>query len=104
MRGQYANPVIVLDEVEKASGSTQFDPLAALYQLLEPETASAFRDEFIDVTLSPGAANEGSYDGPAADRRAYSGERERSRGWPAGSPLITQIITSSAASPKTQAR
>ena len=51
VRGNYANPVIVLDEVEKASGSTQSDPLAALYQLLEPETACAFRDEFIDVDI-----------------------------------------------------
>ncbi|MCS0588930.1 AAA family ATPase [Massilia norwichensis] len=51
VRGKYANPVIVLDEVEKATGSSQSDPLAALYQLLEPETASAFRDEFIDVDI-----------------------------------------------------
>jgi ATP-dependent Lon protease len=51
VRGQYANPVVVLDEVEKATGSTQSDPLAALYQLLEPETSRAFRDEFIDVEI-----------------------------------------------------
>ncbi len=51
VRGQYANPVAVLDEVEKASGSSQSDPLAARYQLLEPETSRAFRDEFIDVEL-----------------------------------------------------
>src|SRR6476661_7699032 len=51
VRGQFANPVIVLDEVEKATGSSQSDPLAALYQLLEPETACAFRDEFIDVDI-----------------------------------------------------
>lgn len=51
VRGQFANPVVVLDEVEKASGSSQSDPLAALYQLLEPETAQAFRDEFIDVEI-----------------------------------------------------
>ncbi|GAB3426855.1 AAA family ATPase [Massilia solisilvae] len=51
VRGQFANPVVVLDEVEKASGSSQSDPLAALYQLLEPETATAFRDEFIDVDI-----------------------------------------------------
>ncbi|QNA88032.1 AAA family ATPase [Massilia sp. Dwa41.01b] len=51
VRGQYANPVVVLDEVEKATGSSQSDPLAALYQLLEPETARAFRDEFIDVEV-----------------------------------------------------
>ncbi|MFC0251252.1 AAA family ATPase [Massilia consociata] len=51
VRGQYANPVVVLDEVEKATGSSQSDPLAALYQLLEPETSKAFRDEFIDVEV-----------------------------------------------------
>jgi ATP-dependent Lon protease len=51
VRGQYANPVVLLDEVEKASGSTQSDPMAALYQLLEPETSRAFHDEFIDVDL-----------------------------------------------------
>ncbi len=51
VRGRYANPVVVLDEVEKASGSSQSDPLAALYQLLEPETSRAFRDEFIDVEI-----------------------------------------------------
>lgn len=51
VRGQYANPVVLLDEVEKATGSTQSDPLAALYQLLEPETSRNFRDEFIDVDI-----------------------------------------------------
>jgi ATP-dependent Lon protease len=51
VRGRYANPVVLLDEVEKATGSTQSDPLAALYQLLEPETSRAFHDEFIDVDL-----------------------------------------------------
>lgn len=51
VRGQFANPVLLLDEVEKATGSTQSDPMAALYQLLEPETSSAFRDEFIDLEI-----------------------------------------------------
>jgi ATP-dependent Lon protease len=51
VRGKFANPVVLLDEVEKASGSSQSDPLAALYQLLEPETSRAFHDEFIDVDL-----------------------------------------------------
>lgn len=51
VRGKFANPVVLLDEVEKASGSTQSDPMAALYQLLEPETSRAFHDEFIDVDL-----------------------------------------------------
>lgn len=51
VRGRFANPVVLLDEVEKATGSTQSDPLAALYQLLEPETSRAFHDEFIDLDL-----------------------------------------------------
>ena len=51
VRGQYANPVVLLDEVEKASGSSQSDPLSSLYQLLEPETSRNFRDEFIDVDI-----------------------------------------------------
>jgi ATP-dependent Lon protease len=51
VRGQFANPVVLLDEVEKATGSTQSDPLAALYQLLEPETSCAFRDEYIDLEI-----------------------------------------------------
>ncbi|MBI3230900.1 MAG: AAA family ATPase [Burkholderiales bacterium] len=51
VRGRYANPVVLLDEVEKATGSTQSDPLSALYQLLEPETSRNFRDEFIDVDI-----------------------------------------------------
>ncbi|NEX59689.1 AAA family ATPase [Noviherbaspirillum galbum] len=51
VRGKFANPVVLLDEVEKASGSTQSDPMAALYQLLEPETSRAFHDEFIDIDL-----------------------------------------------------
>ncbi|MBI1890608.1 MAG: AAA family ATPase [Burkholderiales bacterium] len=51
VRGRFANPVVLLDEVEKATGSTQSDPLAALYQLLEPETSCAFRDEYIDLEI-----------------------------------------------------
>jgi ATP-dependent Lon protease len=51
VRGRFANPVVLLDEVEKATGSTQSDPMAALYQLLEPETSRAFHDEFIDLDL-----------------------------------------------------
>ncbi len=51
VRGKFANPVVLLDEVEKATGSTQSDPMAALYQLLEPETSRAFHDEFIDINI-----------------------------------------------------
>jgi ATP-dependent Lon protease len=49
--GAYANPLITLDEVDKAGGDSRYDPLGSLYSLLEPETAGAFRDEFIDVEI-----------------------------------------------------
>lgn len=40
-----ANPVVVLDELDKASsGQPQYDPLAALYTLLEPRSARNFID------------------------------------------------------------
>jgi ATP-dependent Lon protease len=51
IRGDYANPVLVLDEVDKAGGDHRYDPMAALYGLLEQETAEHFRDEFIDVDI-----------------------------------------------------
>jgi ATP-dependent Lon protease len=37
--GQYANPVLVVDEIDKASADAQYDPLGALYGLLEHDTA-----------------------------------------------------------------
>ncbi|MBE7369690.1 AAA family ATPase [Ramlibacter pallidus] len=49
--GQYANPVIVVDEIDKASADAQYDPLGALYGLLEHDTAHAFMDEFAEVAI-----------------------------------------------------
>ena len=49
--GQYANPVIVVDEIDKASGDAQYDPLGALYSLLEHDTAQSFVDEFAEVPI-----------------------------------------------------
>jgi len=49
--GQYANPVIVVDEVDKASNDAQYDPLGALYSLLEHDTAQRFVDEFAEVGI-----------------------------------------------------
>jgi ATP-dependent Lon protease len=51
VEGEYANPVIVLDEIDKAGGDHRYDPMGALYALLERETASHFKDEFIDVDI-----------------------------------------------------
>jgi ATP-dependent Lon protease len=49
--GQYANPVMVVDEIDKARGEHAYDPLGALYSLLEHDTAHAFTDEFAEVPI-----------------------------------------------------
>ena len=49
--GQYANPVMVVDEIDKARGEHAYDPLGALYSLLEHDTAQQFVDEFADVAV-----------------------------------------------------
>jgi ATP-dependent Lon protease len=49
--GAYANPVIVIDEIDKARGEHAYDPLGALYSLLEHDTAHTFTDEFAEVPI-----------------------------------------------------
>ncbi|MBP5989766.1 MAG: AAA family ATPase [Piscinibacter sp.] len=49
--GQYANPVMVVDEIDKAGGEHAYDPLGALYGLLEHDTAHSFVDEFAEVPI-----------------------------------------------------
>jgi ATP-dependent Lon protease len=49
--GQYANPVMVVDEIDKARGEHAYDPMGALYSLLEHETAGCFTDEFAEVAI-----------------------------------------------------
>lgn len=42
-----ANPLILLDELDKCSGDRRFDPLGPLHALLEEESAREFEDESI---------------------------------------------------------
>lgn len=51
VQGDYANPVMVIDEIDKATGDQQYDPLGALYTLLEQDTAREFNDEFAEVPI-----------------------------------------------------
>jgi ATP-dependent Lon protease len=51
VNGDYANPVIVVDEIDKAGSDTQYDPLGSLYTLLEHDTATEFVDEFVEVPI-----------------------------------------------------
>jgi len=52
VKGKYGNPIIVIDEIDKASGDSQYDPLGSLYSLLEQDTASIFIDEFAEVAVN----------------------------------------------------
>ena len=56
LNGDYANPVIVVDELDKASLDGQYDPLGALYELLEVETATRFVDEFVELPIDASGA------------------------------------------------
>src|SRR6266508_3763466 len=51
IEGEYAKPVVVLDEFDKAGGDHRYDPMGALYTLLERGTAVHVEDEFIDVDM-----------------------------------------------------
>lgn len=51
--GDYANPVILLDEVDKGGkyGNSGMDPVSQLLGALEPETARRTTDSAVDVTF-----------------------------------------------------
>jgi ATP-dependent Lon protease len=42
---------MLVDEIDKASGDSHYDPLGALYALLEHDTARAFIDEFVELPI-----------------------------------------------------
>ena len=53
-----ANAVVVLDELDKTEQVRQYDPLAALYTLLEPRSARSFTDLSIrDFTIDASHVN-----------------------------------------------
>jgi ATP-dependent Lon protease len=56
LNGEYANPVMVVDEIDKASADGQYDPLGALYELLEAQTATRFTDEFAEIPIDASGA------------------------------------------------
>ena len=66
--GQYANPVMVVDEIDKAGGEHAYDPLGALYSLLEHDTAGNFTDEFAEVPID---ASQVIWVATANDDRAH---------------------------------
>jgi ATP-dependent Lon protease len=48
---QVANPVIMLDEVDKIGASYQGDPASALLEVLDPEQNSEFMDHYMDLRI-----------------------------------------------------
>lgn len=47
---EVGNPVFLIDELDKSSGS-KYDPMNSFYSLLERHTACRFKDEALDIAL-----------------------------------------------------
>lgn len=50
-KGRFANPIVLLDEVDKLGGDPRFDGYGPLYQLLEEQTAKRFVDEHVGLPV-----------------------------------------------------
>ncbi len=51
-KSRYANPIFMLDEIDKVSADLRFDPLGPFYSLFESHTACLFKDEYLDIPMN----------------------------------------------------
>lgn len=75
VNGRTANPLILINEVDKAANKEAHNsPMAPLYSLLEPTSSSHFSDEFVPVSLDASrviwvlTANDGPIPEPILSR------------------------------------
>lgn len=54
--GQHANPVFLIEELDKAPRGASYDPMAPLHSLLEPLTARKARDASLDIEFDASLA------------------------------------------------
>lgn len=73
-----ANPIILIDEIDKAGGDPRYSVISSFYSLLEPHTANRFKDEAIPLELDASnvswiaTANESTnINGPILSRMKY---------------------------------
>lgn len=50
-KSDFANPIILVDEIDKAPIGAAYNPLNVFYGLLEPHSAKRFRDEALEIEL-----------------------------------------------------
>ena len=46
-----ANPIILLDEIDKVNSVSHYNPITPFYSLLEPHSAKRFKDEALEIEL-----------------------------------------------------
>ncbi len=56
IEGEFANPVVLVDEIDKASRSREYDALASFYQLWET-SSKTFVDEYLQVPVDASRIN-----------------------------------------------
>ncbi|MDM0037239.1 AAA family ATPase [Variovorax sp. J22P271] len=54
--GDVANPIFLVDEIDKAPQEARYNPLAGFHSLLEPATACAVRDAGLDIIFDASLA------------------------------------------------